>query len=65
MSEGNNNLYKFQEWLEGKIRADGSMTVHYWLVKSATIPRDANALPTTETVRKDAEKAINTYLKKQ
>lgn len=51
--------------LLGKIRADGSMTVHYWLVKSATIPRDANALPTTETVRKDAEKAINTYLKKR
>ncbi len=51
--------------LLGKIRADGSMTVHYWLVRSANIPRDADALPTAEAVRKDAEKAINTYLKKR
>ena len=51
--------------LLGKIRADGSMTVHYWLVKSATIPRDANALPTPETVLEDAKKSINTYLKKR
>ena len=51
--------------LLGKIRADGSMTVHYWLVKSATIPRDANALPSAETVLEDAKKSINTYLKKR
>lgn len=51
--------------LLGKIRADGSMTVHYWLVRSANIPRDADALPASETVRADAEKSINTYLKKR
>ena len=51
--------------LLGKIRADGSMTVHYWLVRSANIPRDADALPVSETVRADAEKSINTYLKKR
>ena len=51
--------------LLGKIRADGSMTVHYWLVRSANIPRDANALPTPETVLEDAKKSINTYLKKR
>lgn len=51
--------------LLGKIRADGTMTVHYWLVKSATIPRDANALPTPDAVLEDAKKSINTYLKKR
>lgn len=51
--------------LLGKIRADGTMAVHYWLVKSATIPRDANALPTTDAVLEDAKKSINTYLKKR
>ena len=50
--------------LLGKIRADGSMTVHYWLVKSANIPRDADALPTTDAVLEDAKKSINTYLRK-
>lgn len=51
--------------LLGKIRADGTMTVHYWLVRSANIPRDANALPPTETVLEDAKKSISTYLKKR
>ena len=82
MSEGNNNLYKFQEWLEGKIAAvlpeeveilcrrkgnidnDGSMTVHYWLVRSANIPRDADALPTSDAFLENAKKSITTYLKK-
>ena len=41
------------------------MTVHYWLVRSANIPRDANALPSAETVLEDAKKSINTYLKKR
>lgn len=51
--------------LLGKIRADGSMTVHYWLVRSANIPRDADALPTTDAVLEDAKKSISTYLKKR
>lgn len=48
----------------GKISADGAMTVHYWLVRSANIPRDAAALPSPESVRADAEKSISTYLHK-
>ena len=51
--------------LLGKIRSDGSMTVHYWLVRSANIPRDTDALPASETVRADAEKSISTYLNKR
>ena len=51
--------------LLGKISSDGSMTVHYWLVRSANIPRDTDALPASETVRADAEKSISTYLNKR
>lgn len=51
--------------LLGKIRADGTMAVHYWLVRSANIPRDADALPTADAVLEDAKKSISTYLKKR
>ena len=46
----------------GKIKADGTMTVHYWLVRSANIPRDADALPKPETVAEDAKIEISKYI---
>lgn len=46
----------------GKIKADGTMTVHYWLVRSANIPSDADALPKPETVAEDAKIAISKYI---
>ncbi len=47
----------------GRIKADGSMDIHYWLVRKSDVPRDENALPKFEQVAKDAKKAISLYLK--
>lgn len=49
--------------LLGVIRSDGTMQVHYWLVRKADTPRDPDALPKTEAVLADAKKAISNYLK--
>lgn len=49
--------------LLGVIRADGTMQVHYWLVRKADTPRDPDALPKKETVLEDAKKAISKYLR--
>lgn len=49
--------------LLGVIRSDGTMQVHYWLVRKADTPRDPNAMPKTEAVLADAKKAISNYLK--
>ena len=50
--------------LLGVIRADGTMQVHYWLVRKADTPRDPDALPKKETVLEDAKKEISKYLRK-
>ncbi len=47
----------------GRLNADGTFDVHYWLVRKANVPRDADALPKTETVVADAKKTISLYLK--
>ena len=49
--------------LLGQIRADGTMQVHYWLVRKADTPRDPDALPKKETVLADAKKEISKYLR--
>lgn len=49
--------------LLGVIRADGTMQVHYWLVRKADTPRDPDALPKKETVLADAKKEISKYLR--
>ena len=49
--------------LLGQIRADGTMQVHYWLVRKADVPRDSQALPKTGTVLSDAKKTISLYIK--
>lgn len=49
--------------LLGVIRSDGTMQVHYWLVRKADTPRYPNALPKTEAVLADVKKAISTYLR--
>ena len=49
--------------LLGVIRADGTMQVHYWLVRKADTPRDPDALPKKETVLEDAKREISKYLK--
>lgn len=49
--------------LLGVIRADGTIQVHYWLVRKADTPRDPDALPKKETVLADAKKSISLYLK--
>ncbi len=49
--------------LLGQIRADGTIQVHYWLVRKADTPRDPDALPKKETVLADAKKSISLYLK--
>lgn len=49
--------------LLGVIRADGTMQVHYWLVRKADTPRDPDALPKKEAVLADAKKEISKYLK--
>ncbi len=49
--------------LLGVIRADGTMQVHYWLVRKADTPRDPDALPKKETVLADAKREISKYLK--
>ena len=49
--------------LLGVIRADGTMQVHYWLVRKADTPRDPDALPKKEAVLDGAKKTISLYLK--
>ena len=49
--------------LLGQIRADGTMQVHYWLVRKADTPRDPDALPKKEAVLDGAKKSISLYLK--
>ena len=49
--------------LLGVIRADGTMQVHYWLVRKADTPRAPDALPKKETVLEDAKKEISKYLR--
>lgn len=49
--------------LLGQIRADGTMQVHYWLVRKADTPRDPDALPKKEAVLDGAKKTISLYLK--
>ena len=49
--------------LLGVIRADGTMQVHYWLVRKADTPRDPDALPKKETVVEDAKREISKYLR--
>ena len=49
--------------LLGQIRADGTMQIHYWLVRKADTPRDPQTLPKMETVLSDTKKTISLYLK--
>ena len=49
--------------LLGQIRADGTMQVHYWLVRKTDTPRDPQALPKKETVLSAAKKTISLYIK--
>lgn len=49
--------------LLGVIRSDGTMQVHYWLVRKADTPRDPDALPKKEAVLADAKKEISKYLR--
>lgn len=49
--------------LLGVIRADGTMQVHYWLVRKATIPRDPETLPPHDSVVADIRENISKYLK--
>ena len=49
--------------LLGQIRADGTMQVHYWLVRKTDTPRDPDALPKKEAVLDGAKKSISLYLK--
>ena len=49
--------------LLGRIRADGTMQVHYWLVRKTDTPRDPQALPKKETVLSAAKKTISLYIK--
>ena len=49
--------------LLGVIRSDGTLQVHYWLVRKADTPRDPDAMPKKEAVLSDAKKAISNYLK--
>ena len=49
--------------LLGQIRADGTMQVHYWLVRKADTSRDPQALPKKETVLSAAKKTISLYIK--
>lgn len=49
--------------LLGVIRSDGTIQVHYWLVRKADTPRDPDALPKKEAVLADAKKEISKYLR--
>lgn len=49
--------------LLGQIRADGTMQVHYWLVRKADMPCDPDALPKEEAVLDGAKKSISLYIK--
>lgn len=51
--------------LLGVIRSDGSLQVHYWLVRKAETPRDPDAMPKTEAVLADAKKAVSNYIGKR
>lgn len=48
--------------LLGVIRSDGTMQVHYWLVRKADTPRDPDALPKKETVLADAKRKFQNTL---
>ena len=49
--------------LLGRVHADGTIQVHYWLVRKADTPRDTQALPKKETVLSAAKKTISLYIK--
>lgn len=49
--------------LLGKIRADGSMEVHYFLVRSAKTPPQADALPAKAEINASINRSISNYLK--
>lgn len=49
--------------LLGKIRADGSMEVHYFLVRSAKTPAQADALPNESEISTAVKNSISNYLK--
>ena len=49
--------------LLGEIRSDGTMKVHYWLVRQARTPADANALPKSSEILPPIKQTISTYLK--
>lgn len=49
--------------LLGVIRSDGTIQVHYWLVRKADTPRDPDALPKKEAVLDAAKKTISLYIK--
>ena len=49
--------------LLGKIRADGSMEVHYFLVRSANTPAQADALPSKAEINASINRSISNYLK--
>lgn len=51
--------------LLGVIRSDGSLQVHYWLVRKAETPRDPDALPKKEAVLSEAKKAVSNYIGKR
>ena len=51
--------------LLGTIRSDGTFLVNYFLVRSANLPRDPQALQKFETVENDAKKSISTYLNRK
>ena len=51
--------------LLGTIRSDGTFLVNYFLVRSANLPCDPQALPKFETVENDAKKSISTYLNRK
>lgn len=49
--------------LLGKIRADGSFEVHYFLVRSANTPAQADALPSKAEINASINRSISNYLK--
>lgn len=46
----------------GRIKADGTMQAHYWLVRKADVPRDPQALPASSEVAADAKAAVSKYI---
>lgn len=49
----------------GRINSDGTMQVHYWLVRKADVPRDPQALPASSEVASDANIAISKYIRRK